>query len=427
MEFYKVPGVSLAVINDYQVEWAHAEGVLEAGRTDAVTPRALFQAGSLSKPVAALAALRLVEQGVLDLDVDIDTFLTSWKIPPNNAWQPRVTLRQLLTHTSGLTVPLYPGYPRNDALPSLLQVLEGKKPARTPAVRVDLIPGTQYRYSSGGYLVLQQLLMDVTGQSFDDLMRELILDPLGMQDSTFEQPLSEGRWHLAATGHHNGGQQVQGRWFVYPEAAQGGFWTTATDLAQVVVELQRASAGRSSRILSTRMATEMLSPRVDGHVGLGIFLEGDATYPRFNHIGGNEGFSSRLTGLRDTGRGAVVMMNWHYGFLVDEVFAAISKEYAWPGYLPEEPRRTTLEVDVLHRYVGTYQLQPSVDVRVTRVGEALCLEVTGQSPMEFYAVSARRFRSNVVDAEIAFRSAAGGPIELMVTQAGRQVVAKRLQ
>jgi CubicO group peptidase (beta-lactamase class C family) len=269
--------------------------------------------------------------------------------------------------------------------------------------------------------------MNVTGQSFADLMRELVLDPLGMPDSTFEQPLSEDRWHLAATGHRNGGQQVQGRWFVYPEAAQGGLWTTATDLAQVVVELQRASAGRPSRVLSARMATEMLSRLVDGHVGLGIFLEGDATYPRFSHVGGNEGFSSRLTGLRDTGHGAVVMMNWHHGFLVDEVFAAIAREYSWPGYLPEEPCRTTLDADALHRYVGTYQLHPSVDLRVTRVGEALCLEVTGQSPIEFYAVSERRFRSNVVDAEIAFRSAAGGPIELTVTQAGRQVVAKRLQ
>jgi len=427
MEFYKVPGISLAVVNDYQVEWTHAQGVLEAGGTEPVTTCTLFQGGSLGKPVVALAALRLVEEGVLSLEADVNTWLTSWKIPANDAWQPRVTLHHLLTHTSGLTVPLYPGYPRDDAMPTLLQVLEGAKPARTTAVRVNLIPGTQYRYSSGGFVVLQQLLTDATGQPFADLMGELVLGPLGMEDSTFSQPLPESRWHLAASGHRNGGQPVQGRWFVYPEAAQGGLWTTASDLARVVVELQRARAGRPSRILSTRMATEMLSPLVDDHVGLGIFQEGDAVCPRFSHIGGNEGFSSRLTGFRDNGQGAVVMTNWHYGFLIDEVFAAIAKEYSWPGYLPEEPRRAKIDAGVLEGYVGAYEIRPNVYVRVTRVGDVLCLEVSGQMPIELYPVSESRFRAKVVDAEIAFRSAAGRPIELIVEQADRHVVAKKIQ
>ena len=427
MQFYKVPGISFAIIDDYEIQSARAEGVLEAGGTAQVTTRTLFQGGSLGKPVAALAALRLVEDGVLDLDADVNTWLTSWKIPPNDAWHPRVTLRHLLTHTSGLTVPLYPGYPRDDAVPTLLQVLDGARPARTPAVRVNLIPGLQYRYSSGGFVVLQQLLIDVTGQPFADLVRELVLEPLGMKDTTFEQPLPRTRWAVTASGHRNGGQPVQGGWFVYPEAAQGGLWTTAADLARVVVELQRARAGRPSRVLSTRMATEMLSPLVNGHVGLGIFQEGDLACPRFSHQGGNEGFSSRLVGFRDTGRGAVVMTNWHYGFLIDEVVGAIAREYSWPGYLPKPSGTAKVDAKLLDRYVGLYELRSGVQVRVTRRGDRLGLELAGQMLIELDAESETQFRAKVVDAAVAFRFAADGPLELVVQQADQHVSAKKIQ
>lgn len=426
MGFYKIPGISVAVINDYQVEWARAYGILEVGGPEPVTTHTLFQGGSVGKPVVSLAALRLVEQGLLSLDADVNTWLTSWQIPPNGGWQPHVTLRHLLTHTSGLTVPLYPGYPRDDATPTLLQVLEGAEPARTWPVRVNLIPGSQYRYSSGGYVVLQQLLMDVTRQPFAQLMRELVLGPLGMEDSTFEQPLPEIRWHLAATGHRNGGQPVQGNWFVYPEAGQGGLWTTPSDLACFVIELQRAKAGLSSRALSTRMANEMLSAHVEDHVGLGIFQEGGAERPRFGHVGGNEGFSSRLTGFLDTGLGAVVMTNWHYGFLIDEVFAAIAEEYSWPGYLPEEPRAAQVDEAVLQGYVGAYELRPGFHLRITRVGDALHVEASGQPPLELYPQSETRFIAKVVNSEIAFRFEAGRLTGLVVQQAGRQIPAKKV-
>lgn len=426
MEFYKVPGISFAVVDDYRLESAYAAGVIEVGGTDAVTTRTLFQVGSLGKPVVALAALRLVEAGTIDIDADVNTMLTSWKIPRNGAWQPRVTLRHVLTHTSGLTVPLYPGYPRGEALPTVLQVLDGETPARTPAVRVNSIPGTQYRYSSGAYVVLQQLLMDVAGQSFAELMRELVLGPLGMQDSTFEQPLPESRWRVAATGHRNGGQPVQGGWFVYPEAAQGGLWTTPSDLARFVLELQKARAGHPGRLLSAKTASEMLSPSIDNHVGLGIFQEGDASRPRFSHLGGNEGFSSRLTAFRDMGVGAVVITNWHYGFLVDEVFAAIAGEYEWPAYLPQQPRTVKLDAAILERYVGEYRLRPDMSLRVSRAGDVLQLEASGQLPIEFYAESETQFRAAAVNAVIVFRAVAGRPIELVVEQADRRLSATRV-
>jgi CubicO group peptidase (beta-lactamase class C family) len=427
MEFYRVPGISFAVVDDYRLESAYVAGVLEVGGTAAVTIRTLFQAGSLAKPVVALAALRLVEAGAINLDADVNSLLTTWKVPPNGAWQPRVTLRHVLTHTSGFTVPLYPGYPREATIPTVLQVLDGERPARTPAVRVDLIPGTQYRYSSGAFVVLQQLLMDVTGLSFAELMRELVLGPLGMDDSTFEQPLPEHRRHRAATGHRNGGQPVQGGWFVYPEAAQGGLWTTPSDLARFVIELQKARAGHSGRLLSTEMANEMLSPHIDNHVGLGIFHEGDASHPRFSHLGGNEGFSSRLTAFREMGVGAVVMTNWHYRFLVDEVFAAIANEYDWPGYLPQQPRAVALDAAILERYVGEYQLRPDTSLRISRTGHVLLLETSGQLPIEFYAESETHFRARAVNAVLAFRSTAGRPIELIVEQADRQLSATRLE
>src|SRR6185436_9257568 len=152
-------------------------GVCAADQSTLVDPTTLFQAGSISKPVAAVAALRLVDAGRIDLDADVNDYLVSWKVPANEGWQPRVTLRHLLSHTGGLTVHGFPGYARGQAVPTLVQVLDGAKPANTAAVRDNAVPGTQSRYSGGGTTIVQQMLIDVMGKPFPALMRELVLDP----------------------------------------------------------------------------------------------------------------------------------------------------------------------------------------------------------------------------------------------------------
>ena len=185
MADYSIPGVSIAIINDYQLEWACGYGACKTDEPERITTETLFQACSISKAVTAIAVLRLVEEGKLELDADVNLFLKSWKVPANGSWRPKVTIRQLLSHTAGTNVPWFPGYHRDQDIPTLLEVLNGKQPANTPDIRVTTLPGIRFRYSGGGYCILQQLLIDVMQQPFPELMNALVLKPLGMIHSTY--------------------------------------------------------------------------------------------------------------------------------------------------------------------------------------------------------------------------------------------------
>ncbi|HEY3558542.1 MAG TPA: serine hydrolase domain-containing protein, partial [Kribbella sp.] len=319
---FDVPGASWVVFDDGVVTETGAAGFVEAGSGEPVTPTTLFQAASISKPVAVLAALRLVDRGLLDLDEDVNRKLKSWQVPPTDRWQPTVTLRQLASHSAGLTVSSFPGYGRDATLPSTVQILDGVRPAMNIGVRVDLVPGTQFRYSGGGTMVLQQLLEDVTGTPFRELLQELVLQPLGMSDSDYAQPLPPILHGRAATGHDDVGRPLDGRWDVYPQLAAAGLWTTPTDLAKFAIGVERAYAGAVDAVLSPGLAREMLTPqiaatpRIGGlnHLGLGVFL--DETGSRYGHSGGNAGFCCHLLAYRDTRQGAVVMTNGDCGIWV---------------------------------------------------------------------------------------------------------------
>jgi CubicO group peptidase (beta-lactamase class C family) len=221
-----VPAVSVAVIDNGEIAWARAVGTREGDLP--ATPETLFQAGSISKPVAAIGIMHLVEQGLLDLDEDVNAYLRSWKLRPNGEWQPRVTLRMLLSHSAGTTVHGFPGYNREAPVPSVPQILDGLPPANTRPVRVNILPGTQFRYSGGGTTIAQLVVEDVTGQRFPEYMRESVLDPIGMMNSTYEQPLPEHLWPRSAAGHRAGGQMVSGKWHVYPENGSCGVVTWRT-------------------------------------------------------------------------------------------------------------------------------------------------------------------------------------------------------
>ena len=329
MDLYKVPGLSVAVIDNFQVVAAKAYGALEPGSDRPVTTRTLFQAGSISKPVAAAGALALVEQGKLALDEDVNRKLKTWKVPENDLTKTeKVTLRRLMSHTAGLTVHGFPGYEVGKPLPDLVQIFNGEKPANTASIRVDIVPGTKSRYSGGGVTIEQQLMVDVTGKPFPELMRELVLDKIGMVDSSYEQPLPPARAAMTAGGTRRDGTLVPGRWHIYPEMAAAGLWTTPTDLAKFAIEIARSQHGQSNRVLSERMVREMLTPVMD-EVGLGFFLEKDKP-GQFGHGGADEGFQALLTMNAGTGQGAVLMANSDNGIAVaDHVMAALSKEYDW--------------------------------------------------------------------------------------------------
>ena len=337
MAHYNVVGVSVAVIDNYAIHWAKGYGVLDKDAHQAVTTETLFQAGSISKPVAATAALHLVEAGKLNLDEDVNRKLKSWHVPENEfTREQKVTLRRILSHSAGLTVHGFPGYAVDEPIPTLIEILDGKKPANTQPIRVDIVPGTKERYSGGGYTIMQLLLTDVTGEPFPQLLKSMVLDKIGMQHSSYRQPLPPDWAKAAASGYRANGSPVQGKSHIYPEMAAAGLWTTASDLARFAIEIQKSREGRSNHVLSREMTTQMLTRQTES-AGLGLFLQGTSQAPRFGHNGADEGFQALLVATLDSGKGAVVMANSDNGVrLAQEIVLSIAAEYGWPDYKPKE-------------------------------------------------------------------------------------------
>jgi CubicO group peptidase (beta-lactamase class C family) len=392
MADFKTPGVSVAVINNGAIEWAKGYGVLETGTSTPVTPQTLFQAASISKPVAALAALRLVEEGKLALDEDVNAKLKSWKVPENDFTKTeKVTLRRLLSHSAGLTVHGFRGYAAGEPVPTTVQVLDGAKPANSAAVRVDVVPGQIWRYSGGGYTVAQLLMTEVTGRAFPDLMADLVLKPLGMADSTYEQPLPEARRDLAASGHTSDGKLLPGRYHTYPEMAAAGLWTTPTDLAKFLLEIEKARRGESA-VLSKGLALEMTSPQKPGY-GLGLSLDGKDN-ASFGHGGSNEGFKCQMTAFFEGGRGAVVMTNGDLGgFVAAEILRAIAREYGWPSFKPIEKKLAAVDPKALAALEGRYEIQPDHVLEV-KLENGTLFVIDGQDKVELLPESETRFVEN---------------------------------
>lgn len=332
MKYYQVPGVSIAVINHGVIEWARGYGVVDTNTTQSITDDTLFQAASISKPLVAMATLYYVQTGVLNLDEDVNHKLLSWKVPDNEYTQDsQVTLRGLLSHSAGLTVHGFAGYTDKEEIPTLLQILDGEPPANSDPIEVFVAPGTLWQYSGGGYVVAQQLLEDVTDKPFPEIMRDTVLQELEMGNSTFEQPLPPSLSHLAAVGHTSNGEIVNGKWHTYPEIAAAGLWTTPSDLARFVIEIQQSVSGKSNRILSKEIAEQMVT-RQFGEWGLGLQVGGSGDDAWFAHSGANEGFRCYMFGFIKNGQGAVVMTNSDNGYeLALEIIRTISIVYKWPS------------------------------------------------------------------------------------------------
>jgi len=352
MKAFHDPGLTVAVIDGYKIVWAKAYGTTELGGKTPITTKTLFQAGSISKPVAATGMMLMVQQGKLSLDEDVNAKLKTWKVPENEfTKEQKVTLRRLASHTAGLTVHGFPGYDVNEKIPTLVEILNGTKPpANTPEIRVDFVPGTKWRYSGGGVTIEQLLMMDVSGKPFPVLMKELVLDKEGMTDSSYEQPLP-GAWQArTATGTYGDGKSVHGKWHVYPEMAAAGLWTTATDLAKFAIDIALSKQGKSNKVLSQKTVEEMLShPPSAPDFGIGFAVSPDHS-GEFGHNGADEGFQALLVMNFETGQGYAAMANSDNGILVaDEYLRSVAKEYGWK-YQPQ-PRgegRTLLLIIQLH-------------------------------------------------------------------------------
>jgi CubicO group peptidase (beta-lactamase class C family) len=336
MQLYKCPGLSVAVIDNFKVAWAKGYGVTQAGFNTPVTVHTIFQAGSISKPVAATGTMSLVEHGKLALDENVNLKLKSWQVPDNEFTKDqKVTLRRILSHSAGLTVHGFPGYEVGSPIPTLVQIFNGEPPANTAPIRVDIVPGTKYRYSGGGVTIEQQLVIDVTGKPFPQFMRQTVLDKIAMADSTYEQPLPPARAAATATGTRADGTLIPGKWHIYPEMAAAGLWTTATDLAKFAIEIALSKQGKANRVLSEATTREMLKPQIE-QVGLGFFLASHKNPEEFGHDGADEGFQAVLIMFADTGKGVAIMANSDNGISVaNQLVQSVAKEYAW-NYTPDQ-------------------------------------------------------------------------------------------
>jgi CubicO group peptidase (beta-lactamase class C family) len=355
-----VPSVSLALINDGAIEWTKAYGAIAADGSEANT-ETLFQAASISKPLAATAVMSLVQEGALDLDHNVNDYLENWQLPENEltANNP-VTLRRLLSHTAGTSVSGFPGYASSDAVPTVQQILDGETPANTDAIRVNITPGSAYRYSGGGYTIAQQLLEDVSGVDFPTLLQQRVFEPAGMKHSAFSQPLAEEYQANAARAHDAEGNTIEGNWHAYPELAAAGMWTTPTDLATFALTVRAAYLGDDESILTQVSAKEMLT-EVKQRYGLGVSVMHESAQKIIAHGGGNEGFRCIMWLYTDSGDGAVIMTNAGNGsILYKEIITSIAAVYDWPDFSPDRHTLYVLTAEQLAAFTGRYDLGESV-------------------------------------------------------------------
>ncbi len=428
MKHYKVPGVSVAVIDNFKVEWAKSYGIKDIETKEPVIAETLFQAGSISKPVAAMVALRKVQDGKIALDEDINTRLTSWKLPDNEfTAKKKVTLANLLSHTAGLTVHGFPGYAVGEKLPTLPQVLDGAEPANTAAVRVNMQPGTKFRYSGGGTTIAQLAIADIEKKPYPQIAKDTVLSPLKMTNSSYSQPLPDDWRKKAASGHKGNGNLVEGKIHIYPEMAAAGLWTTPADLANFAIEVQLSLAGKSNKVLSKEMAEKMVTPFIEDHVGLGFFLEkhGNALY--FGHGGADAGFRALLLMHRDKGYGAAIMVNSDNGQIMNEILRGIAREYGWEDFLPKPYETVSVALAKLDDYTGRYQVNPDRVLKITKENARLYAEPTESPKFELLPISDTTFIRKDQEIKYIFAQNSNGKVDnLKIVPPGGAIEAPRI-
>ncbi|MCZ8170072.1 MAG: serine hydrolase [Flavobacterium sp.] len=369
MKYYKVPGLSIAVINNYKIEWAKGYGVADTLTKTPVTPETMFSAGSISKFLLAVTALKMVDDQKIELDQPINNYLTSWKIAENDFTRKTpITLRMLLSHTAGTSQASYFGFTPNEPLPTITEVLSGAKVAQTRAVVVNSEPNTDFRYSGGGSMIAQLALMDVSKKSFADLTQEILFNKLGMKYSTFEQPVP-GKFVKQCSWAYSNASWFKGMPYVYPQQAAAGLYTTPSDLARFFIAIQESYRGKG-KILSQALTQKMLTAQVDvsdggykEQMGIGPFLiqRTDNQDPKgvyFEFTGVNAGFLAYGMASIEGGNGVIVMLNSgdNQNGIGKEIRRAVAKVYHWPNYLPTEIEPISLSDSELDQLAGRYRM-----------------------------------------------------------------------
>ncbi len=390
MRAHAVAGLSVAVVHRGRVAWSCAYGVRDRATGDPMTTGTLLQAGSLSKPMAATIAMSLVQAGTLTLDDDVNRWLRAWTVPRDSFTTKRpVTLRLLLSHRAGFNVSGFDGYARDSAHPSVLDVLRRTGATRSDTIRVTRLPGSAAAYSGGGYLVAQQVMTDATGQSFETLSTARLFEPLGLARSTYSVVSEHVNAGDISRGYLSGGRPVPGGWRVLPEQAPASLWTTPTEYARFIVELQRAFRGDSSRVLSTELARAMMTTQGSAadEQGIGVGLKGNPPF-RFSHTGWNDGFRSIAIGYLDRGEGIVVLTNADDGDgLAMEYVRAVAREYGWADLAPQLRTAIPLSASERTALVGRYRLGRDWQIEIAVRNDTLVAGPTGRRPFPLFAES----------------------------------------
>ncbi len=414
MQDYRIPGVSIAVVQNNSLAWAQAYGVTDAVNKQPVTTETRFQAASISKLLTAVTVMMSVQDGKIGLDEDVNQRLTSWKIPENELMKTQpVTLRRLLSHSAGVNVPGFSGYAVGEPLPTLRQILDGQPPAKTPPLAVQTLPGSAWQYSDGGYAIVQQLLEDLSGQPFAQLVQQRIFGVSGMTRSAFAQPLPDDLAASAASGHRLDGLPVEQRWYVYPEAAAEGLWTTPSDLARLMIELRQAAQAKSNKLLSADMAKSLFVKQIGNSAFVGP-IKGEGNSAWFSAGGSTSGFRCLMVMFPETGQGAVVMTNSENGhFLAMEIMRGIAKVYNWPDFRVQEKKTIALTPEAAQGYVGNYTFEnpPGMSLTVAAGEKGLSVDVMGQR-FEMYPESEVDFFEPISGMTITFvKQSADSPFE----------------
>lgn len=401
MKHYNVAGLSVAVIDNYQIVWAKGYGYADKKEGRKVTANTMFEPGSISKSLNAVGILYLAQQGKLDLYQDINQYLVNWKFPYDTVSHgKKITTAQLLSHTAGLSVHGFPGYQRDSAIAAVTDILDGRSPSNTEAVRSLEEPGTGPRYSGGGILITQQMLTDLTKQPYEQYMYEHVLKPLGMTNSSYSQPPVVNQQKNLATGYKSNGNEVPGKYFVYPEKAAAGLWTTPTDICKYIVEMQQAYQGKSSKVLNQEMVKLHVTP-YKNDVAMGTFLQNRNGEKYFVHSASNEGFTGYFLAGLTNGKGVALFVNSEDGYVLLELLNSIAMEYNWPGFKkPEQITAVPVNDTITSKYIGHY-IADGIFSEVKKEKDGLYLWTEGISS-KMYFTSATEFRNSEFAGKRAF-------------------------
>jgi CubicO group peptidase (beta-lactamase class C family) len=432
MKYYKVPSVSIAVINNGKLEWAKAYGLADVSEKREADINTVYQAASLSKPINALCIMKLVQDGKLSLTKDIREYLKSWTFPDNDLSKGKpITIKNLLSHTAGLSLHGFRGYLHGEKIPAINDILDGNAPANNEAVKPIYIPGIQMEYSGGGTLITRKIIEDNIAANYDSLMKAVVLAPLSMSNSSFIEPLQADNKNFAAA-YNEKMQEIPGKYNIYPELAPDGLWTTPSDFSKFIIAVQQSLEKKSGSFLSGASAVEMLTP-VEGFpfAALGVFIMERGGDKYFSHSGANNGFRSIFYGSFTTGSGIVIMVNSDNEQIMHEIANSVAVVYNWKGfYNPEERELANISDSLASIYAGTYvSKEPEVKITVAKKNGALHLTTKGEDNLErmLFLNSSKFYLPSSPNTFAEFINNANGTPDTLLVQENNKILIKAVK